>query len=140
MENVVLKKCRYFCNGLNRYSQRWGDVMLNSTRTLRIITLVGIFCMSLAQANAQQLTVRGKVSDDKGEALPGVNVKVKGAANGVATDAQGMYSISTPANGTLVFNFIGFVIQEVPVNNRASVNVSLVPAAQSLDEVVVIIR
>jgi len=139
MENVVLKKCKYACIGLNRYSGRlFSKAMLKSTQTLRIMMLIGLFCLSaFAQVSAQQVTVRGKVVDDKGVTLPGVSIKLKGATSGTVSDAQGTYSISVPRNATLIFSFIGFVTQEADVNNRTTIDISLVPSAESLEEVVV---
>jgi TonB-linked SusC/RagA family outer membrane protein len=86
---------------------------------------------------AQTSTIQGKVSDSKG-ALPGVSVRVDGSTVGVSTDADGNYSISAPANGTLVFSSIGYNELKVPVNNRQNINVTLETESQSLSEVVVI--
>ena len=70
-------------------------------------------------------------------ALPGVNVVVKGTTNGTVSDANGSYSISAPATGTLVFTFIGLTTQEVPINNRTTVDVLMAQDVQQLSEVVV---
>lgn len=88
--------------------------------------------------HAQTLSVSGTVSDATGP-LPGVNVAVKGTNIGAVTDFDGNYSINNaPENGTLIFSFVGIVTQEVPVNGRTSVNVTLAEDAAALDEVVVI--
>jgi TonB-dependent starch-binding outer membrane protein SusC len=84
------------------------------------------------------ITVSGKVLDEKGIALPGVNVLEKGTNNGVATDIEGKYTLSVDENATLVFSFIGFVTQEVPVNGRTSLDIQLAPDVTSLQEVVVV--
>ncbi len=86
------------------------------------------------------LQVSGKVtSQADGGALPGVNVLVKGSSTGTVTDIEGKYTISVPdENGTLVFSSIGFVTQEVPVNGRTVVDMTLAEDVQSLSEVVVI--
>ncbi|MGB5242923.1 MAG: SusC/RagA family TonB-linked outer membrane protein [Lutimonas sp.] len=85
---------------------------------------------------AQDLTVSGKVTDEAGNPLPGVNVVVKGTKNGTATDFDGLYSIDTKNGETLVFSFIGFTKKEVPVQ-QANVNVVLMEDANQLDEIVV---
>ncbi|MDO1444793.1 TonB-dependent receptor [Rhodocytophaga aerolata] len=83
--------------------------------------------------------VSGRITDENGEGLPGVNVLVKGTTNGTTSAADGSYSLSAPdGNSTLVFSYIGYVTQEVPINNRATLNVSLVSDVQSLNEVVVV--
>lgn len=100
-------------------------------------TMVGVFCLlAFMQVSAQQIAVRGQVSDAQG-ALPGVTVKVKGNTNGTTTDSQGRYLINAPANGTLVFSFLGFVEQEVAVNNRTTIDVTLVRSTEALGEVVI---
>ncbi|MGV8877705.1 MAG: SusC/RagA family TonB-linked outer membrane protein [Sphingobacteriaceae bacterium] len=86
---------------------------------------------------AQNTTVNGKVSDAKGP-LPGVSVMVEGTTVGVSTDVDGMFSVDAAPTATLVFTSIGYVTQKVAINNRATVSVTLVTEAQSLNEVVVI--
>ncbi len=88
---------------------------------------------------AQTRTITGKVTaQDDGSALPGVNVLVKGSSSGTVTDASGNYSLSVPGNdASLVFSFIGYKPQEVPIGSRSSVNVALATDLQALEEVVV---
>ncbi|WP_168193941.1 TonB-dependent receptor [Pontibacter sp. SGAir0037] len=85
----------------------------------------------------QNNTVTGRVLDENGDGMPGVTVLVKGTSNGVTTNSEGRYSISAPPGGTLVVSFIGYQRQEVPINNRSTVNINLALDAQVLDEVVV---
>ena len=86
----------------------------------------------------QQQIITGKISDTKGEALTGVNVVLKGTMIGATSDIAGNYSISVPdLNGTLVFSFIGYTSQEVAINNRRTVDVTLAEELQALSEVVV---
>ena len=87
---------------------------------------------------AQNIRVSGTVKDAKtGEPLPGVNVIEKGTTNGIATDMDGKYALSVPKGSTLVFTFIGYQPQEVPATS-ATLNVSLEPITETIDEVVVI--
>ncbi|GAA4425448.1 TonB-dependent receptor [Pontibacter saemangeumensis] len=86
----------------------------------------------------QATEVRGKVVGDDGVGVPGATVVVKGTSVGTATDAEGNFVLNVPSgSGTLVVSFIGFKTQEVPINNRSSVNVTLSTDAQALEEVVV---
>jgi TonB-dependent SusC/RagA subfamily outer membrane receptor len=88
---------------------------------------------------AQQRNISGRVTGDKGEALPGVTILVKGTTTGTATDGNGDFSFSVPAgSGTLVVSFIGYLTQEVSINNRSTVNISLAADAKNLEEVVVV--
>jgi TonB-linked SusC/RagA family outer membrane protein len=86
-----------------------------------------------------QTTITGKVTDDKGEALPGVSVVLQNTFTGTTTDVAGNYSLgNVPANGTLVFSFTGMTSQQVAVNNQSVVNIILKADVKALDEVVVI--
>ena len=87
---------------------------------------------------AQNITVKGTVSDESGEPLMGATVLVKGTNNGVATDLDGNYSISAPAKGTLVFSYIGYDNLEMPVNGRSTIDVVMQSNSMMLDEVVAI--
>ncbi|GAA4313182.1 carboxypeptidase-like regulatory domain-containing protein [Nibribacter koreensis] len=82
--------------------------------------------------------VRGMVVDAQtAEGLPGVTVLLKGTTTGVATDADGRYSIQAPGNGVLLFSYIGYVHQEVPVRNSSRIDVKLAGDVKQLQEVVV---
>jgi TonB-linked SusC/RagA family outer membrane protein len=83
--------------------------------------------------------ITGKVTDRKGEPLPGVSVKLKNAPIGVVTGPEGRYSITVPAlNGSLVFSHNGFSRLEQEINKRAVIDVRLTEEIKSLDEVIVI--
>ncbi|MDZ7612428.1 MAG: carboxypeptidase-like regulatory domain-containing protein [Flavobacteriaceae bacterium] len=85
---------------------------------------------------AQELSVTGKVVDASGEALPGVNVLVKGTTKGTSTDFDGKYSIDAAKGEVLVFTFVGFSKQETPVTG-SSMNVIMSEDSDQLDEVVI---
>lgn len=93
----------------------------------------------VTHAYAQDLTIKGKITDNSGDGLPGVNVTVKGTQKGIVSDAEGKYQLSgVPAKATLVFSFIGYLKQETEVNNRAVIDVVLEADVKSLNEVVVV--
>ncbi|MFA6944443.1 MAG: SusC/RagA family TonB-linked outer membrane protein [Pedobacter sp.] len=92
---------------------------------------------ALKNASFMLMDIRGKVVDSRGETLPGVSVRVKGTAVGTTTDAQGNFVLNAPDNGTLIFSYIGYVSQEVAVNSRTTINVTLAEDSQVLGEVVV---
>jgi TonB-linked SusC/RagA family outer membrane protein len=92
-----------------------------------------------ADAAKAALQISGKVTDDKGAALPGVTVLLKGTVTGTATNAEGTYSLTVPdGNGTLIFSYIGFITEEVAINNRSTIDVSMVTDIKALGEVVVV--
>ena len=78
-------------------------------------------------ADALAVTVKGKITDEQGQALPGVSVIVKGTATGTSTDNAGAYSLSVSdeKNAVLVFSFIGYLSQEISVSNRSTINVTI---------------
>jgi TonB-linked SusC/RagA family outer membrane protein len=84
------------------------------------------------------ITVTGRVLDETGGGLPGVNVVVKGTTNGAQTDPDGRFTITAPDNGTLVFSYVGYTAQEVPISGRTTVDVTLAPDSKALSEVVVV--
>ncbi|MGN6803864.1 MAG: SusC/RagA family TonB-linked outer membrane protein [Ginsengibacter sp.] len=99
--------------------------------------LVAFFCFSSLFGQTKLIT--GQVTDQQnGAPMSGVTVLVKGTKVGTTTDVNGKFSINAPADGTLVISFIGYAAQEVAINNRTSIDVSLNPENQSLNEVVVI--
>ncbi|WP_187261612.1 SusC/RagA family TonB-linked outer membrane protein [Pontibacter beigongshangensis] len=95
--------------------------------------------VALVKDAAQTITVSGRVVDNTGEGLPGVSVVVKGTTIGANTDIDGRYSLTVPnGNATLVFSYIGFVSQEVALNNRAVLDVTMATDTKTLEEVVVV--
>jgi TonB-linked SusC/RagA family outer membrane protein len=86
-----------------------------------------------------QTTVSGKVTSAvDGSALPGVNILVRGTTTGTITDAEGNYRLDVPsADGVLVYSFVGYVTQEVPIAGKSTLNIVLPADATELSEVVV---
>ncbi len=87
---------------------------------------------------AQDVTVKGKVNDEQGQGLPGVSVLVKGTSTGTVTDIEGNYTVNAPGTATLVFSFIGYITQEIPLGNKTSLDVKMATDTKALDEVVVV--
>ncbi|MCW2120433.1 SusC/RagA family TonB-linked outer membrane protein [Flavobacterium sp. 7A] len=88
---------------------------------------------------SQTKTIQGVVTDQARLPLPGVNVSVKGIPTGVVTNSDGSFVLDkVPANARIIFSFIGFTSKEVAVDNKKTINVSLVEDTNNLDEVVVV--
>ena len=85
----------------------------------------------------KRVDIRGKVIDATGEALIGVSVRVKGTETGASTDVNGNFVLNAPDNAILVVTYIGFVTQEVAVNGRSNISITMVEDRQTLSEVVV---
>ncbi len=102
-----------------------------------LFIFLSIACASIAYA--QEITVTGKVKDAAdGSSIPGATVIVKGTTTGTVTDIDGKYSIKVQSNATLVFSYMGYQTQEVPVAGKQMIDVSLAASVTSLNEVVVI--
>ncbi|HYG40405.1 MAG TPA: TonB-dependent receptor [Cytophagales bacterium] len=87
----------------------------------------------------QSLTVTGKVSSEAEGALPGVSVVLKGTTTGTVTDVDGMYTLTIPdPNSILVYSFIGYLTEEIPVNGRTVIDLVLMPNVEALQEIVVV--
>src|SRR5260370_20953979 len=99
-----------------------------------LLVLLGLSSMSFAQT-----TVTGRVvAKEDGSAIPGVNISEKGTTNGTVTDADGKYSLTVGGRATLVFSFIGLATQEIGVENRSTIDVTMETDVKALEEVVVI--
>ena len=106
---------------------------------LRWAGLCMAFLMTAPVVLAQQITVSGMITDaSDDESLPGVNILRKGTSAGTVTDIDGNYRISAEENDTLVFSYIGYQTEEIPINGRTQINLSLVEDIETLGEVVVI--
>ncbi|HZL12148.1 MAG TPA: TonB-dependent receptor [Prolixibacteraceae bacterium] len=99
-----------------------------------------LLLFSLSSTLLAQKRITGTVQDAvSSEALPGVNVVLKGTVKGVITDISGNYSIEVPSDKTiLTFSFIGYQSQEIQVGTRSSINILLKTEVTGLDEVVVV--
>lgn len=98
-----------------------------------------VFALLSLQSMAQS-KITGTVTDEKDNSpMPGVSVTVKGVAGGTQTDINGKYSIDAPdANATLVFSFVGYTSQEIPLAGKTALDVTLASEAKAINEVVVI--
>jgi hypothetical protein len=91
----------------------------------------------LSEKEKQDLNITGRVTDSLGNPMAGVSVNVDGTASGTITDSNGEYSISVPENAVLVFSYVGFATQQIPVNGQSTVNVQLSSKEGQLQAVVV---
>jgi TonB-linked SusC/RagA family outer membrane protein len=89
--------------------------------------------------NVPEIRITGRVTGTSNEPLAGVSVTIKGTAVGTTTDANGAYAITVPnGNAVLVFSYVGFASQEVPVGTQTTINISMAASASELNTVVVV--
>jgi TonB-linked SusC/RagA family outer membrane protein len=112
-----------------------------ANKHLKMIIAILMVATSL-NSFAQSKTLRGKVADENEGAMPGVSVLIKGTSIGTVTGLDGSYSLNIPDNqtgaGSLVFSFVGYLKQEVPIGNQSIIDISMTPDTQVLEEIVVI--
>ena len=98
-----------------------------------------LFVLLTVSLSAQNMRVSGTVKDSAtGEGVPFASIALRGTMTGTYTDAEGAYSINVPSNGTLEFTAVGYVTVVEQVNGRGTINVSLDPDTENLDESIVV--
>ncbi|MFZ2899027.1 MAG: TonB-dependent receptor [Saprospiraceae bacterium] len=101
--------------------------------------LLLLFSLGFWQLAAQDITVRGTVvSAEDGLPLPGATIVLKGTTEGTVSDLDGMYSITAPSSGVLVFSFVGMETQEVAIGGRTIIDIEMTDQAIALGELVVV--
>lgn len=101
--------------------------------------LGGLLLLFSTVTYAQDINLKGKIADATGGALPGVNITVKGTQKGTVSNTDGTYQLNAVAsNSTLVFSYIGYLKQEIALNGRSLMDVTLEVDEKSLSEVVVV--
>ncbi len=105
----------------------------------KLLYLLAFLLSSSWVAFGQNQTITGKVTDEKGEALIGVNIIVKETNKGTTTNVDGKYTLSVPGSSSkIIYTFVSYESREVTVGNQSIINVSLNPDAKSLSEVIVV--
>lgn len=105
----------------------------------RCLLLLAFLMVGTLGAFAQVTMVKGKITDDQGQGIPGVNILVKATTTGTTTDTDGNFTLNVPnSNATLIVSSIGYVSQEIALNGRSTVDVKLATDTKSLSEVVVV--
>jgi TonB-linked SusC/RagA family outer membrane protein len=95
--------------------------------------------VSLKEQLQQGIPITGVITDKDGEPLPGTAVVIKGTSQGTVTDVHGAYSLTVPStNVMLIFSYIGYTTQEIPVGNQRVINITMSEGARELSEVVVV--
>ena len=103
----------------------------------KILLLLLLLLTGLAAVAQNKVSVAGRLLGASGEAIPGATVLEKGTSNGTATNSNGQFVLDINPSATLVFSAIGFVTQQVPVQQRTTIDVTLQISATDLGEIVV---
>ncbi len=97
---------------------------MNATSCTRTVCLLIVFLFSFTFLFAQS-EVEGTVTDTTGLPMGDVSVTVKGTSRGTATNKEGHFAIQAASNATLVFSYIGYATQEIPVNGKAQFSAAI---------------
>ena len=133
-------------NALSRFGLSFFFLQLNLIKMTNILQwskeqmklfFVMLFFVVPLGVSAQG-TVSGKVTDSNGEGLPGVTIQVQGTSTGTITDIEGNFSISAASDAVLLISSVGFVKQEISVDGRSNLSITLSDNISVLDELVVI--
>jgi len=103
-----------------------------------IFVILTIFILFSSNLLAQNIQVKGKITDEGGTPLPGVTVIQKGTTNGTVSDMDGNYIINVSGSATLQYSFIGMATVSEKINNRKTINITLKKEAVALEEVVAV--
>jgi TonB-linked SusC/RagA family outer membrane protein len=104
---------------------------------LIIFSVISCMLFSFSALAQEKINITGKVSDTTGQALVGVSVRVRGTDVGTTVDGNGNFKISGTASSVLVFSYVGYVTQEVPLNGQTSLRIRMRSSSAALQEVVV---
>ena len=108
-------------------------VSINLTRGIRLILLI---LLGSSQMYAQQ-QVKGRVTDDQGSGLPGVNILIGGTLNGTVSDVEGNFMVEVSSGDSLRFSFVGYQDHTIPIGSQSEVSIIMHPDLKQLNEVVV---
>ena len=115
-----------------------GNKPLEYTIDKQFITVTSKETNRTAEPRQETIKVQGKVVDENGVPVPGVNIKIHGTKQGTMTDLDGRYTVKVKPDDVLDFSFIGYKTEQIPVKGKTTVNLSLEPSSKNLDEVTVV--
>jgi TonB-linked SusC/RagA family outer membrane protein len=125
--------------GRKEMTSRADNQLKTGKKSLFVLALLFSFLASFSNKAFAQTKITGTVKDTAGVTLVGVSVKLKNTSIGAVTDANGKFSLTTNGSArALIFSYIGYVPQEVPISGQNSINVTLKTQSSSLGEIVVI--
>lgn len=118
--------------------QRYSILYPKKFRLISAFTFILMLILSSNLSAQNDKKVTGKVTDNKGESIPGASVKIKNTTIGIATDIDGNFSLNAPDNATLVVTSVGYDDQEVSINGQSEITIVLKTNTKELQEVVVV--
>src|SRR6478735_6533698 len=108
------------------------------TKLLAGFLFIAFIFSGIAASAPNEKNVSGIITAQSGEPLSGVSITIKGTTHGVVSDVKGAFTITTPANATLVCTHVGYKLQEIVVKNQTTINIVLEDDKNELAQVIVI--
>jgi TonB-linked SusC/RagA family outer membrane protein len=106
---------------------------------MKFSTLFIFFCVFFGAAIAQTKQIKGRITDERGDPLPGVSVITDKKSKGTATDQNGNYAVNIDSKTSmLIISYVGFVTQTILIDGRTTIDITLQPSQVALDDVVVV--
>jgi hypothetical protein len=103
-----------------------------------LTTLCLLACSSMQSLYAQQIQIAGKITDSNGNPISGVTINIKGSSQGTSTNEQGLFTLHANSNASLLISAVGYKAQEIQINGRKTISITLTSGEQALDEVMVV--
>jgi len=136
-QSKSMKKSENFNRSL--YCKQTGKQNCRKWLIKPTMLLLMVLCnVAIIFAQSSDKEISGTVFDSSGQTLPGVNISLKGTTIGTVSNIDGKYSISASSENVIVFSFMGFTIQEIPVGDKTTISVTMIEDALNMDEVVVV--
>lgn len=129
--NVLLQKT-------SRKSRRHLDQAVRNWK-LPVMSFFLAVCLYLPAIAQNNIRIKGKVTDELGQPVAGATISVKGTSAGANADGQGNFEVLAPSNGTLVISAINYAQQEIPINNRETINIKLAISIQKIENEVIVV-
>src|SRR5690554_633879 len=115
------------------------NILFTRTIVKRIVIDLFLLCLLPVSIFCQEITVRGKITSQNNESLPGVTIVIKGTSSGTVSNHDGDYILpNVSGNTVLVFSFVGMHTQEILVGTQTTINVVMEEESIGLDEVIAI--
>lgn len=125
-----------------------GNYLLKFTRWVEFLKITSLVLVVIFMSTGyswgqnrdiSDRTITGRITDERGEGMPGVNIQIKGTQQGTITDSDGRYRLNIANNdAVLIISFVGYVTEEVAVGNRTALDVQMTVDQKALEEVVVV--
>ncbi len=112
----------------------WNDI----GKRITFCSIILLLSCGFSILQAQNLTLKGTVTDETKQGLPGASIIVKGTAQGTVTDSDGNFSLDVPKASTLLVSYVGYLTQEVAVSDNSPLSIQLSPDGKALGELVVV--